>query len=135
MFVELGTHTGYSFAAFCQAVHELRFETKCFAVDTWRGDEHAGFYGEEVFDDLKKYIESRYGNFARLIRSTFDEALDHFDDGTIDLLHIDGRHFFEDVSYDYRTWQGKLAPNAVVLFHDINVRERGFGVLIGFGKI
>ena len=91
------------------------------------GDEHAGFYGEEVFDDTKKYIESHYSNFARLVRSTFDKALGHFDDGTIDLLHIDGRHFFEDVTHDYERG-GKLSPNAVVLFHDITVRERGFGV-------
>lgn len=128
VFVELGTHKGYSFAAFCQAIDRLKVGTQCHAIDTWQGDEHAGHYGNEVYDELKAYVDSRYSGFTHMIRATFDEALSHFKDGSIDLLHIDGRHFFEDVSHDFRTWIPKLTPNAVVLFHDTNVRERGFGV-------
>lgn len=126
--VELGTHTGYSFAAFCQAAQELRIALRCYAIDTWRGDEHAGFYKDEVFDEVSSYIGARYSSFARLIRSTFDEALVHFDDATVDFLHVDGRHYYEDAKYDYTSWIPKLSPNAIVLFHDINVRENNFGV-------
>jgi O-antigen biosynthesis protein len=126
--VELGTHKGYSFAVFCQAIKKLNLDTQCYAVDTWQGDEHAGRYSDEVYDDLKTYIDSRYSGFAHMIRSTFDEALSSFEDGSIDLLHIDGRHYFEDVSHDFHSWIPKLKPNAVVLFHDTNVHERGFGV-------
>jgi GT2 family glycosyltransferase/glycosyltransferase involved in cell wall biosynthesis len=126
--VELGTHKGYSFAAFCQAIKKLDLDTQCYAVDTWQGDEHAGRYSDEVYDEVKSYIDSRYSGFAHMIRSTFDQALSSFEDGSIDLLHIDGRHYFEDVTHDFQSWIPKLKPNAVVLFHDTNVHDRGFGV-------
>lgn len=126
--VELGTHHGYSFAAFCQAVKKLKLDTVCYAIDTWRGDEHAGHYNDDVFNDVKSYVDAKYAGFAHLIRLTFDEGLSQFEDGSIDLLHIDGRHYFQDVVHDFESWIPKLKPNAVVLFHDTNVYERNFGV-------
>ena len=127
-FIELGTHYGYSYFAFCQAIARLGLGTAAYAVDTWKGDEHAGFYDEDVFQSVLAHNNQRYSGFSTLIRSTFAEALEYFDDHTVDLLHLDGRHFYDDVKNDFTIWRPKLSENAVVLFHDTNVRERGFGV-------
>src|ERR1700716_4361064 len=67
IFVELGTHSGNSYFSFCQSVVEAGLSTKCYAVDTWQGDEHAGQYSDEIFAKVNAYHQERYAEFSRLL--------------------------------------------------------------------
>jgi len=127
VFVELGTHTGNSYFSFCQSIQENNINTKAFAVDTWKGDAHAGFYDESIFDGVNN-TNLEYSRFSTLLRTTFDSALEHFEDGSVDLLHIHGLHTYEAVKHDFDSWLPKMSSKGVVLFHDTNVRRDNFGV-------
>jgi hypothetical protein len=126
--VELGTQYGVSYCAFCQAVRFLKLNTRCYAVDTWRGEDQAGPLTDEILSALKKHHDPLYAEFSQLIQSTFDDAVDRFAPGTIDLLHIDGYHTYDAVRNDFERWLPKLSDRGVVLFHDIGVKTPGFGV-------
>lgn len=128
LLVELGAHRGESYVAFCQSISENALATKSVAIDTWQGDPQAGFYSEQVFEEFKARNDRYFRPFSSIIRSTFDAALQKFEDNSIDLLHIDGLHTYEAVKHDFETWRPKLKNPAIVLFHDTEVRHGDFGV-------
>lgn len=126
--VELGTHSGNSYFAFCQGVLENGLTTRCYAIDTWEGDHQSKSYGEEVYQSVSSYNNQHYGNFSSLLRMRFDEAIPLIPDRSIDLLHIDGLHTYEAARHDFESFRQKLSDSAIVLFHDTAVREKDFGV-------
>lgn len=126
--VELGTRYGESYFGMCQAVDENGGSCKCYAVDTWQGDPHAGHDDESVFAEVDAYNQRHYRSFSTLLRSTFDEAKENFGDGTVDLLHIDGLHTYDGVRHDFENWFPKVRPGGVVLLHDTAARHADFQV-------
>ncbi|MCU1340165.1 MAG: hypothetical protein JWO19_5746, partial [Bryobacterales bacterium] len=126
--VELGAHYGQSYFTFCQAVAEGNLPSRTFAVDTWRGDSHVGNYGEEVFREVSEHNRQHYACFSTLLRMSFDQALEQFQDASIDILHIDGLHTYDAVRHDFETWLPKVKPGGIVLMHDIAMRHQDFGV-------
>jgi len=121
-------HFGESYFGFCQAVLENEVPCACVAVDTWKGDQHSEFYGEEVFDEVEAYNRAHYSSFSTLLRCTFEEALPGFADLSIDLLHIDGLHTYEAISQEFQHWLPKVRPGGIILLHDIMARGNDFGV-------
>ncbi len=126
-FVELGTHNGMSFFSACQFSEFLKTNTQCIAVDSWEGDPHAGTHSPEVFTNFQSNLRSRFPSQIYL-RTFFQEAAHAFDEGSIDLIHIDGFHSYEAVRSDFETWLPKMSDRGVMIFHDTNVHRNDFGV-------
>lgn len=133
--VELGTHYGCSFFTFLQASKDFDLGAEHIAVDTWSGDEHAGHYGEEVFQIFNRTVDQSFNEQkVRILRKTFDAALEEVNDSSVDLIHIDGLHTYDAVSHDYLTWLPKLAKDGVVLFHDV-APDSGYGSSIFWNQV
>lgn len=127
--VELGTYKGTSFFSFCQAVKDAYYDARLYAVDTWRGDEHAGFYDDSIFQEISEIAKKYYSGLKfNLLRKNFDDAADEFENSTIDLLHIDGLHTYAAVKHDFETWLPKVNKEGIILLHDIFIDRDDFGV-------
>lgn len=126
--VELGVHTGALYCSFCRAVDELKLPTKCFGVDTWQGDPHAGMYESDVLKALQGFHDPKFSSFSTLMKMDFDSGAAHFEQGSIDLLHIDGLHTYDAVKHDFETWLPKMSESGVILFHDTIITRDDFGV-------
>ena len=129
VFVELGTHYGGSFFAACQILKTQDNQQKvAIAIDSWKGDKHSRQYDETVYDGFMEILNKKYSEFAIAIREQFDQALKYFSDESIDLLHIDGCHTYEEVRNDFDLWKKKVTKDGVILIHDTTERKEDFGV-------
>lgn len=128
IFVELGTQYGNSYFAFCQAISQLKLPAKAFGVDIWLSNNIENSNGRRIFEYANMINTKHFSHFSNLLMMTFDDALEYFNAGEIDLLHIDGMHDYASVKHDFETWLPKMSDAGVIIFHDSNVRENGFGV-------
>lgn len=127
--VELGSHYGHSFFSMAEAVFDEKYAAKLYPVDTWKGDKHAGFYDNDVYVRFNLIVDKYFDQLQiNPLRMTFNKALDKFADQSIDLLHIDGLHTYEDVKEDFDNWLPKLKKEGIILMHDIVEMKDDFGV-------
>lgn len=108
--VELGADFGYS------AINlAIPASGQVYAIDSFEGDEHAGFRNaEEVC--RQNVFRSGVQNLTIIKGFFFDVAKTW--DLPIDLLHIDGRHRYDDIKEDFWTWFSFVVPGGVVMMHD-----------------
>lgn len=126
--VELGVHNGASFCAMVQAAKAVGLDARFHGVDHWQGDHQAGHYDNDVYWNLMSFHEARHADVSSLLCTGFDEASRMFEDGSLDLVHIDGLHTYEAVRHDFETWLPKMSRRGVILFHDTVETQGDFGV-------
>jgi cephalosporin hydroxylase len=123
--VELGVHWGHSLFMMAESCQDHGIGTTLYGIDHWQGDVHAGKFTDEVYETSKE-CSKLYPN-VKLIKKTFSEAEEDWD-GEIDLLHIDGRHLYEDIKEDFENWVPYVKNGGWVWLHDTQVQERNFGI-------
>jgi hypothetical protein len=128
LLVELGVYNGLSFFTFCQSMVENDIDGVAYGVDCWEGDEHTDAYDDSIYKDVSTHARDHYRGITYLLKMFFNDALRHFDDDSVDLLHIDGLHTYEAVKEDFTNWYPKVKPGGIVLFHDVMARIKDFGV-------
>lgn len=103
--LEFGVEFGYSTAAIANYFDEVT------GVDTFAGDEHAGFHG-----DILKLTTQNLRDFGniRLVRSDYRDFIASNDD-RYDLIHVDIVHTYKD-TLDCGMWSAEHSD--CTLFHD-----------------
>lgn len=122
LIVELGTHYGCSYFSFAQAIKDFRIKSTLYGIDTWKGDDYTkNDYRDDIFRTFKETLDKYYDTYRCLyLQTTFDAALGKFADESIDLLHIDGSHNYDDIRHDFESWLPKVKKDGVIFLHDIS---------------
>jgi len=133
LIVEVGTESGVSYFAFCQAVEQLSLETRCYAVDTRTGDQASS--GDDDFANNKSYNDDHYSPFSTLIKSTSANAAAKFDDNSIDLLHLKLRVGANNAWREIGSWLPKISPSGILVLAHTNSAESEIGVRKEFNEL
>ncbi|QSR84392.1 glycosyltransferase [Methylacidimicrobium sp. B4] len=124
--VEVGTTSGDSYLAFCQAIEALSLPARAHAVDA--SNEEEGRCGGGCDEELKRCHDERYGRFSRLLWIQSDGAVSFFSEGSIDLLHLAGCPRYEVMREEFSRWRPKVSRGGVVLLPGVTEWRNGCGV-------
>lgn len=112
---EIGVYKGDYSAKLAQFGGEL------YSIDPWKlYKDYGNSRGQKRLDTQFEIATERlkpYPN-AHIIRKTSMEALDDFDDGSLDFVYIDGNHQFAYVAEDIYHWAIKVRQGGIISGHD-----------------
>jgi predicted O-methyltransferase YrrM len=132
--VEIGVFSGSSIYPTAKALKYLKKGT-VYAIDPWSREECLKGYDsndpnyiwwnsidlENIFHRFLSMLRKhRLESYCTPMRTTSEEALSHFADGSIDILHIDGNHTSDIALSDAEMWFPKVKSGGYIWFDDVN---------------
>lgn len=108
---ELGVAKG----TFSDELLRARSDFQLASIDRWGGDR--GHDNDEFADACA--LLAAHGERSTIVRKSFDEALDDFAPGSLDLIYIDGyAHDGQEEGRTLECWWSRLKPGGVFAGHD-----------------
>ena len=124
--VEIGSWRGKSLAFLVVESLNSGKHHRIVAVDPWldglSGDDGEVMTADEVFEDFRRNLDPVEGQYE-YIRGTSLEAVNHFEDETLDFVFIDGSHAYKDVLDDLQAWYPKIRVGGTLAGHDYHWPE------------
>ena len=111
---EIGTYKGEFCEKFCKA------GLKMYAIDPWSifKDYHYD-QSQKRQDTLSNIAKKRLAPYdCTIIRKTSMNAMEDFEDESLDFVYIDGNHSFRYVAEDICGWTEKVRKGGVISGHD-----------------
>lgn len=115
--VEIGVASGWYSKILCRANRDAEI----YGVDPYEPQEgYIDYKLRATFAKLEAKAHARLDEYPNyhFLRKTSAEALDDFEDGSLDFVYLDGDHCFEAVTFDMAKWSKKLRKGGILAGHD-----------------
>jgi predicted O-methyltransferase YrrM len=116
--VEIGTYLGNWASLWCKSNPELHLT----CIDPYR-PYNARTSAETQEAIYQEALKNLTGYNATIVRKASMEAVDDFEDGSLDFVSIDGDHFFDAVIMDLVRWVPKVRKGGIVCVHDYTAAQ------------
>lgn len=125
--VEIGTAKGMTAKNLCR----YNPSAKIYTVDPYVAYSEYRERGKDKLDIQKKIAESRLSIFpssrCEMITDFSKNAVNRFEDESIDFVFIDGNHTLRYAIEDISIWTEKVKPGGIISGHDFWNSSEGFG--------
>lgn len=118
--VEIGSFEGKSTELFALHCAEV------YAVDPYEQYDELSYEQLSTAENMFHAMRERRPNVKHIKKSSLD-AVNDFEDESLDAVYIDGAHDYVNVKADILAWLPKIKPNGIICGHDY------YGVVSGFG--
>lgn len=130
LFKGVGVELGVERAVFSKEI--IKYADKLFLIDPWKA--YRG-YREHVSQDkldgfFKEAQERMLGKNCEFIRKFSLDAVNDFEDNSLDFVYIDANHSYENVKADIEAWTKKVKVGGIVSGHDY-IRRKGQAHIFG----
>ena len=120
--VEIGVWKGENIEALLQRCPNIK---KMYGIDPYKAYGNYLVYRDDAFlAPLRTEAVERIaklGDKAELIELSSAEAVNKFEDESVDFVFIDGDHSFEAVYKDLQGWYKRLKPGGIFSGHDFDI--------------
>jgi len=120
-FVEVGSWKGRSASFMAVEIANSNKKIKFDCVDTWEGSvEHVDYdviVEKKLYDVFKSNIEP-VKFFINPVKMASLDAVNLYEDESLDFVFIDASHEYEDVKNDILAWLPKVKKGGVIAGHD-----------------
>lgn len=125
--VEVGSWKGASTAILAAGVKYDGGEGRVYAVDHWKGSEgvahhhqkHPGQEWRNIFNLFKANMASL--GFTKVVTPICLDSVKaskQFEDGSLDMVFLDGDHRYKQFLADVKAWFPKVRPGGIICGHD-----------------
>lgn len=122
-FKEMGFKRGVEIGVYKGEFSEVLagFGGELYSIDPWSlYKDYGNSRGMKRMDEQCRQATERLSKYpnVRVVRKTSMEALNDFEDGSLDFVYIDGNHQFAYVAEDIYHWATKVKRGGVICGHD-----------------
>ncbi|MDP1774201.1 MAG: class I SAM-dependent methyltransferase [Methylobacter sp.] len=102
-----------------------------YCVDTWKGSENVAQHQEvaahyDIFETFSHNVNLANGEaYVKPLMMSSKDAAAIIEDGSIDLVFIDGDHSYAAVTEDIALWKSKVREGGILCGHDCECRPNG----------
>lgn len=133
---KVGAEIGVAQGELSKIICEINPQIKLYGVDAWRTyTGYTDYVRTKTFEAMRNQTLERMRPYIKrdrfeIIEQFSMDAINDFEDGSLDFVYIDANHEAPFVNQDIKEWSKKVRPGGIVAGHDYaRIKRVQWGVI------